>query len=83
MGSSLSVAGTFVIEMMVLPALYNGGKGTFDSIVKKVCRWGRLLALANTVPKHLFNWRSVHPVHFSPPNENKRRCWLGSCLGLT
>eukprot|EP00667_Euglena_gracilis_P008828 EG_transcript_8947 len=35
MGSSLSVAGTFVLEMMILPAFYNGGKGVFDSIVKK------------------------------------------------
>lgn len=35
MGSSLSVAGTFVVEMMILPLFYDGGKGAFDSIVKK------------------------------------------------
>jgi hypothetical protein len=35
MGSSLSVAGTFVIEMVVLPLFYANGAGAFDSLVKK------------------------------------------------
>ena len=36
MGSSLSVAGTFVLEVVILPAVYAGGSGSFDSLVKKV-----------------------------------------------
>lgn len=34
MGSALSVAGTFVLEAALLPMLYAGGSGSFDSLVK-------------------------------------------------